>query len=139
MGKTITRLLLVAAAIAVNVVPVIGQTVSGVIISTLGWTSIASAFVADAVVGALTLAATTAGVQALGGLLGLGPQAAKPETTETNIKTSRPPAVSAYGRSRLYGAYVCYETASNGTAVDVYAIHKGQIDGIEFRYLADER
>ena len=100
------------------------------------------------------------GGQALGASLiasGLGqfivtlltPGAPKPETTTTALKTSRPPRVSAYGRSRLFGAYVLYEAVpaaaasawSGGggdVAVDVYAVHEGKIDGIEAYYLADE-
>lgn len=89
------------------------------------------------------------GMQAIGASLivsGIGqfvvtlltPGAPKPETTDAPIKTSRPPRVSAYGRSRLYGAYVLYETAPDGTAVDVYAIADGERDGIEAYYLADD-
>lgn len=68
----------------------------------------------------------------------LTPGAPKPDTVDTPIKTSRPPRVSAYGRSRLYGAYILYETAPNGSAVDVYAIHDGEADAIETYYLTDE-
>lgn len=68
----------------------------------------------------------------------LTPGAPKPDTVDTPIKTSRPPRVSAYGRSRLYGAYVLYETAPNGAAVDVYAVHDGKADAIELYYLNDE-
>lgn len=68
----------------------------------------------------------------------LTPGAPKPDTVESAIKTSRPPRVSAYGRSRLYGAYVLYETAGNGSAVDVYAVADGKADAIETRYLNDE-
>lgn len=94
------------------------------------------------------------GFQALGASLiasGLGqfvvslltPGAPKPETTDTPIKTSRPPRVSAYGRSRLYGAYVLFESvpATSGggdVAVDVYAIHEGPLDAIETYYLGDK-
>lgn len=71
--------------------------------------------------------------------LAVGRPSTKPQTTEGSIKTSRPPRVSAYGRSRLYGAYVLFETASEGTAVDVYAVHEGRLDGIERYYLADDQ
>lgn len=123
MGKTITSLLTIAAAIAVNVIPGVGQFLSAAIGSTL----------ATAAVSAITVA----GLQSAFGLIA-GGGGAKPETSETAIKTSRPPRVSAYGRSRLYGAYTLFETASDGTAVDVFAVHEGKIDGIEARYLADE-
>lgn len=75
----------------------------------------------------------------LGDLLGINPKGPKPPTTETPLKTSRPPRVSAYGISRLYGAYVLYETASDGTAVDVYAVHDGKMDSLEQWYLVDEK
>lgn len=63
----------------------------------------------------------------------------KPDTTETSTKISRPVRVSAYGRLRLYGTSIVYDTASNGTAVDIYAIHDGKLDGIEHRYLNDDK
>jgi len=64
---------------------------------------------------------------------------AKPETGETAIKTSRPPRVSAYGRMRLYGAWVVYETATNGTAVDIFVIHDGEMSALVQRYLSDDQ
>lgn len=73
------------------------------------------------------------------GVLGLGPSSQKPDTAETAIKTPRPPRVSAYGASRLYGAYILFETADDGTAVDVFAVHDGKVDGIIQHYLADDR
>ena len=124
MGKTLGNILAVAAAIAVNVIPGVGQALSAAIGATL----------ATAAISAVTLYGLQSGVS----LLGLGPGAPKPDTTETAIKTSRPPRVSAYGRSRLYGAYALYETASNGTAVDSYAVHDGELDAIEQYYLGDE-
>lgn len=123
MGKTVGSILAVAAAVAVNVIPGVGQFLSAAIGATL----------ASSVIAGITLYGLQAGV---GLIAGGGSQ--KPETTETAIKTSRPPRVSAYGRSRLYGAYILYETAPNGTAVDVYVMHEGKIDGIEARYLGDE-
>lgn len=123
MGKTLTSILTIAAAVAVNVIPGVGQFLSAAIGSTL----------ATAAISAVTLA----GLQSAIGLLGIG-GGPKPDTTETAVKTPRPPRVAAYGRSRLYGAYCLFETASNGTAVDVYAVHDGQIDGIEARYLDDK-
>lgn len=124
MGKTLGNILAVAAAIAVNVIPGVGQALSAAIGATLATSAIT----------AVTLYGLQSGVS----LLGLGPGAPKPDTTETAIKTSRPPRVSAYGRSRLHGAYVLYETATDGTAVDVYAVHDGKLDGVEQNYLGDE-
>lgn len=138
MGRTLGRVLLISAAIALQFVPVVGQTIGGAIIGTLGWTSITSAVIADAVVTALTLAATSAAVSSLGGLLGLGPSSPKADTTVTPLKTSRPPRVSAYGIARLYWSWALYETASNGTAVDVGPIHDGEMDSLVGFYLNDE-
>lgn len=66
------------------------------------------------------------------------PGAGKPDTTVTAIKTSRPPRVSAYGVCRLYFAYALYETASNGTAVDVGAVHDGRMNALVQLYLNDD-
>ena len=123
MGKTLGSILAVAAAVAVNVIPGVGQALSAAIGSTL----------ATAVISSVTLYGLQAGVSLIS-----GGSSTKPDTTETAIKTSRPPRVSAYGASRLYGAYILYETASNGTACDVYAVHDGLLDGIVARYLGDE-
>lgn len=79
----------------------------------------------------------------------LTPGAPKPETVAAPLKTARPPRVSAYGRSRLFGAYVLYEAVpaasasawvggGGDVAVDVYALHDGKIDGYETYYLSDE-
>lgn len=70
----------------------------------------------------------------------LGQTAPKPESTESSVKTPRPPRVSAYGRRRLYGmGYWLYETASDGTAADVYPIHDGPMTQVVQFYLNDDR
>lgn len=125
MGKTLGSIIAVAAAIAVNVIPGVGQALSAAIGSTLATSLVASV--------------TLYGLQSAASLLGIGASSSKPDTTETTIKTSRPPRVSAYGRSKLYGAYILYETAYNGTACDVYAVHHGKLDGIERYYLGDDQ
>ena len=85
------------------------------------------------------LTASTA-LTAVGSIVsGLAGTGFKAEQTSTALKTERPPRVSAYGRLKLFGAYICYETASNGSAVDVWAYHDGRIDGIEGYYLADKK
>ena len=123
MGKSLGTILAISAAIAVNVIPGVGQALSAVIGSTL----------TSAIFASITIYGVQAGVS-----LVAGSSVPKPDTTETAIKTARPPRVSAYGRSRLYGASVLYETASNSTAVDVYAVHEGKIDGVEMHYLGDD-
>lgn len=65
------------------------------------------------------------------------PKGPKPEQQERSIKTPLPPRIAAYGRVRLHGAYILYMTNEDGYAVDVWAFHDGQIDGIERLYLGD--
>jgi hypothetical protein len=63
----------------------------------------------------------------------------KPDTVEQTIKKPRPERVSAYGTLRLWGASALYETATNGTAVDVYALHDGKMSELVQRYLNDDK
>lgn len=113
MSKTLGSIITIAGAIVVNVVPGLGQ---------------------------LASAAILAGSAALGSIVSRLDNGGQPAPTQsTAIKTERPPAVSQYGRGKLFGAYICYETSSGGTAVDVYAFHEGQIDGIEDWYLGDKK
>lgn len=137
MGRTLGAILTIGAAVAINVIPGVGQAISGAIVGALGGT-FAAYGVAVTVVQALTLGLTVAGVQAAGGLLGLGPNIPRPDTATTAIKTSRPPRVSGYGISRLYGAYVLYETSPHGEAIDVHAVHDGRLTEVLGFYLADD-
>ena len=135
----------IGAAVAINVIPGVGQVLSGALGAAFSGTAIGggvTAFgyaAAQAVVGALTLGLTVAGVQSLGGILGLGPNAPKADTTQTALKTPRPPRYAAYGESRLYFSYSLYETASDGTAVDVGAVHDGKLTSVTSFYLADDK
>lgn len=141
MGKSLGAILTVGAAIAVNVIPGVGQAISAAIGSAaLGvGLSVNAAYALYTAASVLPAVITTAGLQAGAGLLGLGPAAQKPDTSETAIKTARPPRVSGYGTSRLYGAYIAYETAEDGTAVDVYAVHDGELTEVVQNYLSDDR
>ncbi|MEH3121162.1 MAG: hypothetical protein PGN16_04145 [Sphingomonas phyllosphaerae] len=67
-----------------------------------------------------------------------GTKAPPPEITKLAIKTERPPRVSAYGRLKLFGAYILYEAASDGSAVDVWAFHDGRVSRIVAWYLGDK-
>lgn len=67
------------------------------------------------------------------------PPPPKPEAASTAIKTSRPPRVGAYGRSRLYGAQILYETGSNGAAIDGFAVHDGMMTAPVAFYIGDDK
>lgn len=139
MGKTVGAILLVAAAIAVNVIPGVGQAISAALISA-GLTAAAAASITAAIGTALIGAA----LGAVGGLF--GPSLKPPETMAQALKTPTPPRVSAYGQSRLYGAYILFSNSLFNTTsdtfapwgVDVFAIHDGPIDSIVGRYLGDD-
>jgi len=133
VSKTLGSIALVAAAVAVNVIPGAGQFISASLVA-IGLSKAA----ALAITTAIASTATVAGLASAASLLGLGPGGIKPETTQASIKTSRPPRVSGTGKSRLWGAFALYETASDGTAVDLYAVHDGVITGTPTFYLADE-
>ncbi len=79
MSKTLGAILTIGAAIAVNAIPGVGQFVSGALTASLG----------AGVAGAVTTAITIAGLNSLGGVLGLGPAADPPETTSTPLKIPR--------------------------------------------------
>ncbi|AIT81592.1 hypothetical protein [Novosphingobium pentaromativorans] len=145
MGKTVGAIISVGLAVAVNVIPGVGQAISGAIFGglsavtgTVGLAASAALTFSQVAAFALTTGLTINGLQTVGGILGLGPSAPKPDQAETAIKNSRPPRVSAYGTSRLYGAYILYETAPDGAAVDVYAVHDGELTQILQYYLADD-
>lgn len=63
----------------------------------------------------------------------------RPDTASTAIKTARPERVSQYGSGRLYGAYALYETAEDGTAIDVFAVHDGELTEVLQYYLNDDQ
>jgi hypothetical protein len=67
------------------------------------------------------------------------PKGPKPEQQERSVKTTLPPRVSAYGKVRLYGAYILYVTSEDGYAVDAWAFHDGQINAIDRIYLGDKQ
>lgn len=147
MGKTLGAILTIGAAIAVNFIPGVGQAISGAIYSAGAGVGLASgsfataaalANAANAIATGLTLGITAAGLQSLGGVLGLGAGLPKTETSETAIKTSRPERISAYGTLRLYGAYICYEVTGDGRAIDIYAVHDGKMHELERIYLSDD-
>jgi len=74
------------------------------------------------------------------GLNSLDPEKApKPDNQNQSQKQPIPPRTYAYGRSRLHPYFALYDTAENGTTVDVYAFADGQAHEIEYAYLNDEK
>lgn len=91
-------------------------------------------------IGLGTLLTASAALAAAGNFFsGLGQRAPRPDTTETGIKTPLAPRVDAFGISRLYGASILFETASEGTTVDVYAFCEGEADAVVGVYLNDDK
>lgn len=141
MGKTVGAILLIAAVVAINFIPGVGQAVTAGLVSA-GLT----AGTAAAVTATLTAVVTAAALGAASQLLTSAPKLNAPETARTALKTSTPPRVSAYGRGRLWGAYVLFANTDYSLnsdtyapyAIDVFAIHEGPIDAIELRYLGDD-
>lgn len=144
MGKTLGTIVTIAAAAAVAYVS-FGAAAA---FAALPGTATAGAYAAAGAITALGVTSASYAIQSFAGAVGLGPKAPKPDTTETAQKTTIPPRVAAYGRSKLYGTYILFETSEGyssgfaevgaGTAVDVFAVHDGRIDGIERYYLGDD-
>lgn len=133
MAKTLGSILSFAGAAAL-VASGVGAVAGGALFASAGGFSIAG------ISTSALLTASTA-LTAVGSLVGnLAGTGVKAEATNTAIRTERPPAVSAYGRLKLFGgAHILYETASDGAAVDAWAFHQGRIDAIEGYYLGDKR
>lgn len=131
MGKTVGIILTTlgsAALIATGVGAVGGIALFG---STAGIT------VAGATLGQLALASSA--LTGLGTMVGGGAGAPKTNTSSTSIKISRPDRKAGYGESRLYGAYILYETGSNGAAIDGFAVHDGRMTSPVAFYLGDDK
>lgn len=82
MGRTVGQILTIGAAIAVNFIPGVGQAISGTLVGALGS---AGATIATG----LTTALSVAGLQSLGGVLGLGPSIDKPAAASVAWKPPR--------------------------------------------------
>ncbi|OGT55474.1 MAG: hypothetical protein A3E01_09200 [Gammaproteobacteria bacterium RIFCSPHIGHO2_12_FULL_63_22] len=134
MGK-IGRIALVVAAVAVNVIPGVGQAISGAIVGALGGT-FAAYGIAVTALQAVSLLGFAVGLGMVGSLF--APSAPKPEPAERQVKTSTPLRNYIYGRRRSYGALVLFETATDGTAVDVIAFADGRVSAVHAIYLNDD-
>lgn len=138
MGKAVGSIIAIAGAVAINVIPGVGQVLSGAIVGALGGTFTAYG-IAQGVVGAVTLGLTLAGVSAVSSLLVGGQKAQPPQTTATEKKSSIPARVRGNGKRRLFGSSILFETASDGSTVDVWAFHDGRINAVTAVYLNDQQ
>lgn len=86
------------------------------------------------ILSAIATVVLTAGLSAL--FLGGGGRA-NTEAAERSIKSPTPPRVRCRGRRRLFGSQMLFDTASNGTTVDVWAFNDGP-GNVTGHYLNDE-
>lgn len=141
MSKTLGAILTIGAAIAVNVIPVIGQTISGAIVG-LGGGTFAAAGVAATVANALVAGVTIAGASTalnLAGSVFSGRPAGRADTTESGRKSPIPARTRAYGALRLYGDWLLFGNKSDGTPIDVWGFHDGQANTVSQIYLNDDK
>lgn len=92
----------------------------------------------------LSLAGAVGGAALIGGsiaasyLLQSTPEVPKPTDGTQVLKQGMPPRIFGYGRARLAGAYMLYETGTDGYSYDVMALHWGRIHGFVCFYLHDD-
>lgn len=92
--------------------------------------------VAGASLGTLLLASSA--LTAVGTLVGGGPRAPKPQAAETQLKQAIPPRMRWCGVRRSFGALVLFDTAADGSAVDVVAFKSGRANAVVQTFLADD-
>ena len=85
MGKTLGAILTIGAAVATNVIPGVGQAISGALVSTFG-------AVGGTIYSTFTIALTLSALQSAGGPLGLGPSIGKPDTASVPLNRPAQPA-----------------------------------------------
>lgn len=95
-------------------------------------------------------AATVGSAALIGGSLAAGallsqPSVAAPSVPRTfegtqTLKQAYPPRICGYGRARIAGAYMLYDTddATHKVSYDVLAMHHGKVAGWPFFYLNDD-
>lgn len=92
--------------------------------------------VAGASLGTLLLASSA--LTAVGTLVGGGPRAPKPQAGETQQKQEIPPRLRWCGIRRSFGALMLYDTAPDGSAIDVIAFKDGRANAVVQAFLADD-
>lgn len=130
MGKTVGQILTVVSSVAL-VATGIGAAAGLALFGTTAGISIFG-------VGLNTLLLVSSGLSAVAGLVG-GNSAKPADGTVSTIKNPTPARQFGYGRRRMYGANVLFESTVRGSTVDVYAFADGQADGVEQLYLNDEK
>jgi len=113
LGRTLGSIITLAGAVAVNVIPGLGQIASAAIL------------IGTAVAGTIVSR--------------LGQKASKPDLTISSQKQAIPARVRAFGRSRLHAYFALYKAAPDGSVVDTYAFMDGPADAIEQVYLNDDK
>lgn len=94
--------------------------------------------VSAAVATIIATVAVTIGISFISGLF-TGGGSARSEKTERSVKNATPIRTHAYGSRRLYGASMLFDTAANGSSVDVWAFHDGRANRITQVYLNDDK
>lgn len=87
-----------------------------------------------------TVAATVIFAVATSYLSGLltGGGSSKSDRTERAIKSPTPSRNRSFGIRRLHGSWMLFDTAANGTTVDVWAFHDGRANAITQAYINDD-
>lgn len=108
---------------------ILGGALAGTTLVTIGGTAITLGYV----VGYVVLTGVFVGLS----FLMPKPEMPKQEDGSQSIRQARPPAVGAYGRVRLGGAFMLYEEYE-GVSFDVLALVRGEIGGFVAYYLNDD-
>lgn len=93
---------------------------------------------AATLVGTGVLLAGSVGVALLTSPSLSGADVPKPSDGTQTMKQAVPPRLFGYGRCRIAGAYMFFDTTDSGDSYDVIALHHGQITSIDYVYLADD-
>lgn len=103
--------------------------------------ALAPATLATIVGGAVLVGGAIAGGAILSSALGAKAQdfnVPKPSDGTQSLKQAQAPRLVGFGRCRIAGAYVLYDSGSGGTSWDVLALHHGQIGGFVHFFLTDD-
>lgn len=114
--------------------------------TTWGTVTVISGALAPATVATIVGSAVLAGGAIAGGAIlnsALGAKstdfnAPKPSDGMQTLKQAIAPRLVGFGRARIAGSYVLYDSGSSGTSWDVIALHYGTIGGFVHYYLSDD-